>query len=100
MQVLKSLLVVLLLSFLSMAQAGLAGDGESGIDWTRRDLIAFRAFWLDRNKHGVHGPSHADPEKPYEATIVAPSEKAARQKLLHEDPHAVHIEINNLGKLE
>ena len=84
---------------LTFAINGLAGDDDS-IDWTRHDLIEFRVFWLDRDKHGLHGPSKVNPEKPFEATIVAPSEKAARQKLLHEDPHAVQIGINNLGKLE
>ena len=95
----KKLFIVLTLGF-TLAVNGLAGNDELGIDWTRSDLVAFRAFWFDRDKYGVHGPSKVNPKKPFEATIVAPSEKAARQKLLHEDSHAVQIEINNLGKLD
>jgi hypothetical protein len=64
------------------------------------DLTYFRVFWLDRDKHGLHGPSAVDPKKPYEASIYAHSEKEARRKLLHEDPHAVQIEINNLGRVQ
>ena len=85
----KKLFIVLALG-LTFTINGFTGD----------DLIWFRAFWFDRDKHGVHGPSDVDPKKPYEASVYATSEKAARRSILHDDPNAVQIQINNLGKVK
>jgi hypothetical protein len=56
----------------------------------------YRVFYYVRDKHGVHGPSTADPKKPYEVSIQASSPAEARGMVLKDEPNAVHTEINQL----
>jgi hypothetical protein len=54
----------------------------------------FRVFFYLKDKHGVHGPRPNDPTHPYEGSMEAASESAARREILRVHPNAVQIEIN------
>jgi hypothetical protein len=55
---------------------------------------AYRVFFYVHDRHGVHGPQSDNPQKPYEVSLSAASESAARQSVLQDYQNVVQIEIH------